>query len=188
MPTSGSIFNWITSQADILNNVANNLPSVQRLISGFAYIMGIGFAFKAMYSLKTYGEMRTAGSQASIKEALTYLIVASVLIYMPTAVQIVLMSSFGSPNILAYSPVSSSNAGINVLFGGSAIGLPLTIIIQTIGLWSFVKGWVMIARTASGGGQQQGGISKGLVHVMGGVFALNIVETVNIINNTLYGT
>lgn len=183
---SGSgLFNWIASQADILNNVANNMPSVQRLISGGAYIMGIGFAFKAMYSLKNYGEMRTAGSQASIKEALIYLIVASVLIYMPTAIQVLLMTNFGSPNILAYSP--TSGGGINILFSSSAIGLPLTIIIQTIGLWAFVKGWVMIARTASGG-QQQGGISKGLVHVMGGIFAINIVETINIINNTLYGT
>lgn len=186
--SSGSLFNWITSQADILNNIASNLPAVQRLISGAAYIIGIGFAFKAMYSLKNYGETRTSGSQASLKEALTYLVVASVLLYMPTAVQVLLMTSFGSPNILAYAPVASNNASINVLFGSSGIGLPLTIIIQTIGLWSFVKGWVMIARTASGGGQQQGGVSKGLVHVMGGVFALNIVETVNIINNTLYGT
>ena len=44
-----SIINWITSQADLLNNLANNLGPVQKLISGAAYLMGIGFAIKAMY-------------------------------------------------------------------------------------------------------------------------------------------
>ena len=45
----------------------------------------------------------------------------------------------------------------------------------------------MIAKSASGG-QQPGGTGKGLVHVFGGIFAINIVQTINIINNTLYGT
>ena len=185
---SGSLFNWITSQADILNNIANNLGPVQKLITGGAYVMGMMFAFKAMHTLRTYGESRTMGqSHTSIKEPLIYLLVASVFIYFPTALQIVLMTTFGSSSILQYAPVASNNPSINILFGSSAIGLPLTIIIQTVGLWAFVKGWVMIARSASGG-QQPGGTGKGLVHVLGGVFAINIVQTINIINNTLYGT
>ena len=182
-----SIINWITSQADLLNNLANNLGPVQKLISGAAYLMGIGFAIKAMYSLKALGEQRSSSAaNSSVKEPLLYLIVASVFIYFPTAVNVMLNTTFGSSSILQYSSITTSNSTLSSLFGNSYIGAPLTIIIQTVGLWAFVKGWLMIARSTSG--SQQGGVGKGFVHVFGGILAINIVQTINIINNTLYGT
>ena len=187
--SSGSIINWIAGQADILNNIANNLAPVQRLITGASYVMGILFAFKAITSLKEFGEQRTMmSSSKNMKEPVVYLLVAAVLIYFPSALDVALMSTFGSTNILQYAPVESNNEAINALFGsGSFVGRPLTIIIQTIGLAAFVRGWVMIARGASGGQQQGGGTGKGLIHVFGGIMAINIIQTINIINNTLYG-
>ena len=187
--SSSSVWPWIAGQADILNNIANNMGPIQRLITGAAYLMGLVFAFKAIHSLKRYGEQKSMmSSNTSMKEPLLYFIVASVFIYFPSALNTALMTTFGSTNILQYSPVSSNNQAINTLFGpDSLIGRPLTIIIQTIGLAAFVRGWMMIARGASGT-QQQGGPGKGLIHVLGGVMAINIIQTVNIINNTLYGT
>ena len=187
---SGSILDWITGQADILNNIANNLGPVQRLITGGSYVLGIVFAFKAISTLKEYGEQRTMmSSSKNMKEPLIYFVVASVLLYFPSALDVALMTTFGSSTILQYAPIESNNQTINVLFGaGSTVGKPLTLIIQTVGLAAFVRGWLLIARGASGGGQQQGGMGKGLVHVLGGIMAINIVQTVTIINNTIYGT
>ena len=181
--------NWIAAQADILTNIANNLEPVQKLITGASYLLGIIFAFKAFASLKEHGEQRTMmSSHASMKEPLIYFIVSAALFYIPTSLDVALMTTFGSANILQYAPISSDNPVINVLFGSdSLIGPPLTIIIQTIGLGNFVRGWILIARGASGN-QQQGGTGKGLIHIFGGILAINIVETVNIINNTIYGT
>ena len=181
--------NWIASQADILTNIANNLGPVQKLITGASYILGVVFAFKAMLALKEHAAQTVMSSTSKgMKEPLIYLIVASALIYFPSALDVALMTTFGSTNILQYAPVSSPNAAINVLFGpGSLVGAPLTIIIQTIGLGNFVRGWILIARSASGG-QQPGGTGKGLIHIFGGILAINIVQTVNIINNTIYGT
>jgi intracellular multiplication protein IcmC len=83
--------------------------------------------------------------------------------------------------------VNSSNETINSLFGsGSLVGAPLTMIIRVIGLIAFVRGWVLIARSASQG-QPPGGTGKGLIHVFGGILAINIVGTLNMINTTLYG-
>jgi len=185
----GGITNWIASQANILNNVANNLVPVERLLTGAAYLIGLSFAFKAIYSLKVYGEARTmSSSQTSIKEPIVYLFVAAVFIYFPTAFQIFMSTTFGYTNILAYGPVNSSNQTISSLFGpDSLVGRPLSLIIQTIGLIAFIRGWVLIARSASQG-QQPGGTGKGLVHVFGAILAMNIVGTLQIINNTLYGT
>ena len=180
---------WITGQANILNNIAANLLSVERLVTGAAYVIGLAFAFKAIYSLKIYGEARTMMStNSNIKEPIIYLIVAGMFIYFPTGLGIMLQTTFGSSSILEYAPVSSSNPAISALFGsGSIVGRPLAIIIQTIGVIAFVRGWVLIARAANQG-QPAGGTGKGLMHVFGGILAMNIVATLEIINNTLYGT
>ncbi|AAU26550.1 TPA: type IVB secretion system protein IcmC/DotE [Legionella pneumophila] len=188
--TGGTVACWIVSQANILANIANQLEPVQRLITGGAYLIGCAFIFKAIYSLKVYGEARTMmSSNTSIKEPVMYLMVGALLIYFPSLVSSVLQTTFGYSNPLAYSGgVSSGSDTISALFGsGSLVGRPLVMIIRVIGLIAFVRGWVLIARSASQG-QPPGGTGKGLIHVFGGILAINIVGTVDMINNTLYGT
>ncbi|HAZ7572008.1 type IVB secretion system protein IcmC/DotE [Legionella sp. PATHC032] len=188
--TGGTVACWIVSQANILANIANQLEPVQRLITGAAYLIGCAFIFKAIYSLKVYGEARTMmSSNTSIKEPVMYLMVGALLIYFPSLVSSVLQTTFGYSNPLAYSGgVSSGSDTITALFGsGSLVGRPLVMIIRVIGLIAFVRGWVLIARSASQG-QPPGGTGKGLIHVFGGILAINIVGTVDMINNTLYGT
>ncbi|ADG23752.1 type IVB secretion system protein IcmC/DotE [Legionella pneumophila serogroup 1] len=188
--TGGTVACWIVSQANILANIANQLEPVQRLITGGAYLIGCAFIFKAIYSLKVYGEARTMmSSNTSMKEPVMYLMVGALLIYFPSLVSSVLQTTFGYSNPLAYSGgVSSGSDTISALFGsGSLVGRPLVMIIRVIGLIAFVRGWVLIARSASQG-QPPGGTGKGLIHVFGGILAINIVGTVDMINNTLYGT
>jgi intracellular multiplication protein IcmC len=180
--------NWLNANVDILTNLANNLAPVYRLITASAYVIGCAFAFKAIYALKIYGEMRTMqSSSASVKEPVVYLFVAAMFIYLPTGVDLVLNTTFGTSTILAYGPINSKSSTITGLFGNSAIGRPLTLIIQTIGIIAFVRGWILIARSASQG-QPPGGTGKGLMHVFGGILAMNIIATVTLINNTLYGS
>ncbi|HHF0525646.1 TPA: type IV secretion protein IcmC [Legionella anisa] len=187
--TGGTVACWISSQVDVLNNIANNLLPVERLITGGAYLIGCAFLFKGVYCLKQYGEQRTMqSSSTNAKEPITYLLVGTMLIYFPTTFATFMQSTFGYQNILQYAPVNSGNSTLDTLFGsGSVVGRPLTIIIQVIGLIAFVRGWVLIARAASSGGQP-GATGKGLMHVFGGILAVNIVGTLEMINNTLYGS
>ena len=189
--TNNPVACWIAGQVDILANIAASMASVNRLVSGAAYLLGILFAIKALMSLKELGESRSAMSGGSgksgIKEPLVYFFVAAMRIYLPTAFDVLMNTSFGYGNILAYAPTNSNSSTLNILFGSnSAVGPSLSIIIQTIGLISFVRGWVLIAKTASQG-QPPGGTGKGMVHVFGGILAMNIVGTIQVINNTLYG-
>jgi intracellular multiplication protein IcmC len=185
--SGGGFKDWISCHVDILTNIASNLAPFQRLISGAAYLIGLSFAMKALFCLKSLGESRTMMSgDKSMKEPLVYLFVAAMLIYLPTGFQIVMNSTFG-PNsrVLAYS---DNNQTMGALFGeNSAAGAAVTLIIQTIGLISFIRGWVLIAKSASQG-QPPGATGKGLVHVFGGILAMNIVGTLDIINNTIYGS
>lgn len=189
--TDGTITCWISAQADVLTNIAANLGPVEKLITGLAYILGITFAVKAIFSLRSLGESRAmSSSHSSLKEPLIYLFVAAILIYFPSTFKLLMNSTFGYSSVLAYAPIQSSNSTIDSLFGqGSTVGRPLTVIIQTIGLIAFVRGWVLIARAGSQGQHAPGqGVGKGMVHVFGGILAMNIVGTLQIINNTLYGT
>lgn len=170
--------NW-----SILNNIAQSLLPVQKLITGGAYLIGIFFAMKALVSLKSHGEMRGGGS-SSLKEPLLYFIVSGMLIYFPTGFEVLMNTTFGYSNVLAYSEGSAMNAWLG---GDSELGSALTVIIQTIGLYAFVRGWILITKSSSTG-QPPNGTGKGLTHVFGGILAINIVGTIEMINNTLMGT
>lgn len=186
--TAGSVACWITNQVDVLRNIAQTLEPVERMLTGMAYLMGLAFAFKAIYSLKVYGEARTMmASNASLKEPVTYLFISAVFLYLPKMMAVLLLSTFGDSNVLSYAPLNSSNSSMEALFGsGSPVGRPLTMIIQVIGVIAFIRGWVLVGRGAGQGGQP-GTTGKGLMHVFGGILAINIVKTLEIINNTLYG-
>lgn len=184
----GAISCWIAAQADVLTNIANNLVPIERLITGSAYLLGIIFAYKAITCLKHHGERASAQQQAGIKEPLIYFLVAAVFIYFPTALSVFLKTSFGYSNILAYNSLQTQNPTLNTLFGPSSeVGHSLSRIIQVIGLIAFIRGWVLISRSATHG-QSPGSMSKGIMHVVGGILAMNIVGTLEILNNTLYGT
>ena len=185
--TSGDISCWISNQADILTNIANNLVPIEHLMTGAAYLMGISFAFKAIHSLKQQAENK-GGQSAGMKEPLIYFLVSSVFLYFPTAFAVLMNTTFGYSSVLAYAPIGSTNPTLNTLFGsGSQVGYSLTLMMQVMGLFAFIKGWLMIGKSASQG-QPPGGTSKGLVHVFGGILAMNIVGTLQVLNNTLYGT
>lgn len=182
------ITSWITDHENIINNIANNLLPVERLVTGFAYLIGITFFFKAIISLKAFGESKAMMSHSgSMKEPLMYLLVGAIFVYFPTGLAIMLNTTFGSSSILQYQAVNTQNRAMNTLFGSdSMVGESLALIIQVIGVVAFVRGWILIAKSSSAG-NQPGTMGKGVVHVIGGILAMNIVFTLQVINNTLYG-
>ena len=177
-----------SSDVYILKNLAESLLEVEKLVTGAAYLIGLSFLIKALYSLKIYGESRSQmSSHTNIKEPLVYFFVAAMFIYFPTGFEILMNTTFGYSDVLAYAPMNSSSPLLSSLFGPeSAVGQYLALLIQVIGVFAFVRGWIMIARSAAQG-QPPGGTGKGLMHVFGGILAMNIVGTLQVINNTLYG-
>lgn len=176
---------WYSGQLDVLNNLADSLVEVEYLVTGAAYLMGIGFAMKAFFTLKSHGEQRSSMSgTGNMKEAVVYVMVAMMLLYFPSAFEALMNTTFGYSSVLSYSenPYLTSIVGTD-----SEVGNSITLIIQVVGLFAFIRGWIMIARGATQGGQTQGQTGKGLMHVFGGILAMNIVGTVEVITNTLYG-
>ena len=174
------------TNTNVLINLANSLIPVEKLLTGAAYIIGIVFAIKALLLLKSQSESRSRAGGGPT-EPLIYLFVAAMLIYFPSAFEVLMNTTFGYSNVLAYAPNNNQMPMINTLFGqDSPLGQALTIIIQLVGLISYVRGWLLIAK-AGGAGQQPGNVGKGMTHIFAGVLAMNIIGTLQVISNTLYG-
>lgn len=180
---------WFSSTESILSNVAASLIPIENLLTGAAYLIGILFAIKAIMTLKTHGEQRSSMSgTGNMKEAGMYMFVAGMLVYYPTAFQALMNSTFGYQNVLSYGSVNSSTPWLSNIFGTDSLaGSTLTTIIQIIGLFAFIRGWILIAR-ASAQGQTPGTTGKGVMHVFGGILAMNIIGTLQVFYNTLFGT
>lgn len=173
----------MASSWSFLSNLAESLLPWQSLMTGAAYIMGIGFIVKGIVGLKALGESRQGMQHGSMKDPLLSFIVGGMLVYFPTGFEVLMSTTFGYSSILAYSDSSVMSDWIG---GDNELGRTLTIIIQTIGIYAFIRGWVLIARSASTG-QPPNGTGKGLTHIFGGILAINIVGTLEMINNTLMG-
>lgn len=165
--------------AQFLENIANTLDPFSKLVTGGAYLFGLAFFFKAMYHLKVYGEARTMMStQTSLRQPLTYLLIGAAFLYLPTAVDLMLSTTFGSDNILAYSEWEG-----NTQYGGVSMDAIFKII-QFVGLVAFLRGWLLLSQTAGQGAQPQA-FGKALTHILGGILAMNVVGTANILSATM---
>jgi intracellular multiplication protein IcmC len=179
---------WYSGMEDILANIATSLVPIEKLLTGGAYLIGLAFAIKAIMTLKTHGEQRSSMSgTGNIKEAGMYMFVAAMLVYYPTAFETIMNSTFGYQNVLSYASLNSGSPWMSSIFGtDSAAGNTITMIIQIVGLIAFIRGWVLIAR-ASAQGQAPGSTGKGLMHIFGGILAMNIIGTMQVFYNTLFG-
>ena len=180
MPIESQANDWLSNNQGWLKHLAGSVDQIYKLVTGAAYVIGCSLAFKALYTLKVYGELRTMmASQSSLKEPLTYLMVAAIFIFLPTGFGIMMNTTFGESNVLAYSQLSTA-----LDLTESNGGIALLSILQLIGVIAFVRGWVLLARS-QGQGAQPGTMGKAITHVFGGVMLMNIVATVNIMYNTL---
>lgn len=171
----------VTTSYDVeqmLLNLQQSLPDIANLAIGGAYVMGVAFGVKGLYDLKVYGESRTMMSgSANLKSPLMHLFISMMFIYFPSAFEVVMNTTFGYSSVLAYDQFPS----------GTSLSMSAIVVLQVIqvmGIFAFVRGWVMLARSSSGQGGGHGLFGRGLLHVVGGVFAMNIVGTCDVIANT----
>jgi hypothetical protein len=161
-----------TDLVTIIGNFSQSLYPMQRLISGFAYLLGILFFITAIEKLKKIGgKGRQGSSQDHMYTPMMYMIIGAMLIYLPTALHIMANTAFGVGNVLTYSNYNSTSIY-------SSMGL----LIRTAGILWFVRGSVLVAH-ASEPGSKDG--AKGLVFILSGIIAMNFDSSVAMVNSML---
>lgn len=164
---------------EIIRNLNQSLPPIENLIFGFSYVFGIMFLIRGIYRLKVYGESRTMMSQqSSIKEPLLLIVIGAVFFYIPTGINVLLNTTFGYDNPLSYSSLESQGA-IDSQAAVSVLNL-----VKIIGLITFIKGWYSLSKLGTQSAQGNS-FGKSLTHIIGGLLAINIVGTINVVTSTL---
>lgn len=156
----------------IIGNISQSLNSVQRFVTGGAYLLGIIFVINAVFKFKNVANRTTqSSSQEKMFAPMMYFFFGMMLIYLPTALDIVANTTFGVGNVLSYAPVKTFD-----LY--SAMGL----LIRTAGVLWFIRGCVLVAHSSNPGVRDG---PKGFVFIFAGIFAMNFDSTIAMINSTL---
>jgi hypothetical protein len=162
--------------ATMITNFAASIPNLMRLTTAIAYVLGMYLILQGIMGLKKYGDQRTQMSaENSLKGPIILLAVGAGMLYLPTSVQQGFTTFWTEPSPYAYQTADTGpfQEFINACF----------LIIQLIGTIYFIKGLSMMTHLDRGG--QQGGFSRALTHIIGGIFCIDLYDFLNMIFVTL---
>ncbi|MFM8454371.1 MAG: hypothetical protein ACKOAD_05350 [Gammaproteobacteria bacterium] len=194
---------------EMIANISTTVDSFFVLLLVFCYVAGIHQVFSGLTKLKKFGNMNTQMSGSNeLSGPLAHLIIGGILLYLPMASNVSIMSLFGTgegdflftpggkltlkpgcsvETILTGAATATSCAAGNRSFWGSTANIGFKIV-QLIGLLAFVRGWFIILKVieqsskTSGGGE---GFGKGVTHIIGGILALNFLTMLRVISKSL---
>lgn len=164
--------------------LVNSLSQASEFLTGLFYLTGVAFIFTGVNKLKKLGH-RTAfmNVDSGVTGPLIMLTLGATLIYFPTFLEVTNTTFWGSPDIAAVDQLQyKADKGSDL----ETALKPMIYMIQFIGMVAILRGFLILTKS-TGQGAQPGTVSKGFVHIIGGVMAVNIVNTVNVIVNT-FGT
>jgi len=162
-----------------LKHFHDQLPILWRLVTGGTFVMGMFFALKSIYGFKEYGEMRVMMSaQTDVRQPLGYLFIAVGLMWAPYFASQMLDTVFlvKAPAPFIYHAktqiTKEFKEGVQILGD----------IFELIGFIGFIRGWLLLAQSSQRN-SQPGTFRKGLVYMVGGICAMNIFGTWNLIRS-----
>ena len=184
----------------ILTNLSKVLNPVMVTLMVFSFVSGIFFIMKALITLKSFTMPITQQTKpGELTGPMVHLIVGAVLIWIPTSTQIISNTLFGggqasifagsTVNLGAMGPASAtlmSFAPVAVESQWATMLNTIVLYMEFIGFIAFLRGWFILAHSGQGG--QQDGVSKGVIHIIGGILAINFLPLVNVVENTIMGT
>jgi intracellular multiplication protein IcmC len=187
---------------DMLENAADILNPVMGLLLAISFVMGLVFILRGLMMLRAFSLPLTQATRpGELAGPLVYIFVGAVLVYIPTSTDILTATLFGQggPSIFTGSGAAkleqmgkASDQLMQYSSGGSVESHWATMLdtivlyMQFIGFLAFMRGWILISH-AGQPGTQQGTISKGVIHVVGGILAINFLPLVNVLVNTIVG-
>jgi hypothetical protein len=160
----------------MLLTLDKNFPQLTYMVSGLAYLFGFGIIMKAIWDLKKYTLGVSMTAQNDLRPTLMHLAVGGALIFLPSTIQSLLVTVYGTDAITGYAKLPDTSWQV--------AQDTLIIFVQFIGLVAVVRGLLHMYKAAHGQSQQNS-FTKGIIHLIGGVLSLNIIQTKDILYSTL---
>jgi len=192
---------------DIMQNLKGLINPLTGLLLAISFISGILMILRGLLLLKSFSMPLTQATKpGEISGPLVYIFVGTVLIYIPSSTDILSNTLFGvgvksifpgshgggtfvprlenmgkaSDQIMGYASISIESQWATLVD-------TIVLYMQFIGFLAFLRGWYIVAQ-AGQPGTQPGSITKGIVHIVGGLLAINFLPLVNAVHNTIVGT
>ena len=166
----------------MLSAMQDNAGAIIKLVVATAYVIGIWFIFSAIIGLKKMGNS-SMQQQSGIGGPLLKFIIGLLLLYLPSAIDVSVGSIWGHTAIGSEaSSYMEYKATSGDPYSGAKAGA--IALIRVMGYISFVRGLIILSHSGDQG-SQSGTFGKGIVHIIGGILAINIVGSVKVIANTL---
>lgn len=164
----------------MLDQIRKQVPELMSFVVAICYVAGIFLFMHGFLKLKAYGQQTVMSStHASFGPSMIYMLIGIILTFLPTMANITTATVMGpSGGDVAYSYYGSSDG-----FGFAGLTSALIGIVKLVGLIAFCKGWFILLKVGSNHGQS-GVMSRGVIHIVGGIFALNIMTTWEILRAT----
>ena len=156
----------------MFDRLGQSMPSVQLMLTWFAFVLALAFFIIALHKLYKIGDARAnAGSGERMIVPIAYILAGSALLWFQQTYQILRNSFFGSDASVGYGAYSPFN-----FFAA------FELIIQTVGILWFIRGCALLAESSKPGVQHG---AKGFVFLIAGIMAMNFDYTINTISNGL---
>ncbi|NBX74620.1 MAG: hypothetical protein EBQ89_10045, partial [Alphaproteobacteria bacterium] len=172
----------------IMANFVQNIEDPIRLVVlATGWILGIFFIARGLFKAARFSADPNKNSITNITANIT---IGAFLVFFSETGYTWLETFFGNDEIAKFSSLQGTKAyqyittnlpGQSTAVFNRAVEYALRFI-QLIGLIAFIRGWVMIKHAAESFGQQT--VGQGLVHVIGGIIALNIFKFLEIADRT----
>jgi intracellular multiplication protein IcmC len=167
----------------MLANLEASFSNLQSLVVAISYVTGVALVVRGVMMYKIFGSQTMSSAQrGEFAGPLVFIIVGSLLIYLPSTFQGSIQTVFGHTELGQAKDLVAYQA----LEGGEKWQEISDIVVKymkLIGLIAFVRGWIILSKMGHAG-SQPGSIAKGIIHVIGGVLLINIVDTFNILATT----
>ncbi len=190
----------------ILVNLQSIVNPIMVLLLSISFIIGIFMIIKGLMQLKAFALPLTQATRpGELAGPMISIFVGAVLIYIPTSTNVLSSTFFGSGVASIFPGASGANTfspdlsqmgnASDVLMGYASITIEsqwatmintIVLYMELIGFIAFLRGWMLISHHGHGG--QPGDLSKGIVHVVGGILAINFLPLVTAVANTINGT
>lgn len=173
----GNITGMQMDLTQLMVNFNTQLDPIRDMLIAVCYVLGVVLIGTGIFKLKAYGQQTVMMStHASLGPALAYVIVGAGFLFVPTLLDVMTVSLWGYnfDQVQGYPEEVGDFADIMI---------PVVRLIQIIGLIAFMRGWLILLKLGSQG-SPPGTLGKGLMHMIGGILAINIMGTIDILRQT----
>lgn len=166
-----------------LANLQTTFTSLTTLVAVVSYVVGVFLVFKGIGMYRIFANQTFGSAQrGEFAGPLVAILVGVVLVYFPSTLDTSLITIFGSADV---SPASDlmSYSSLQDSEKWQKLSEIVVKYMKLIGLIAFVRGWIILSKMSQSG-TQPGTMGKGLIHIIGGILLINIVDTVNLLGET----